>query len=88
MWLLSAAVLSVVLAVATPPLTGANLLSFIVAFTYLGIQDGAMLDVMVFNIVFGVLCMALDQAMLQLETIRQAKHMGFLDESVLHAPLD
>ena len=88
MWLLSAAVLSVVLAVATPPLTGANLLSFIVAFTYLGIQDGAMLDVMVFDIVFGVLCMALDQAMLQLETIRQAKHMGFLDESVLHAPLD
>jgi Na+/H+-dicarboxylate symporter len=84
-WLVAAAVLSVVLAVATPPLAGANLLSFIMAFMYLGIPDSAILAVMVFDILFGELCIATDQAMLQLETVRQAELLGFLDEEVLRA---
>ena len=87
LWLISATMLSVVLAVATPPMTGANLLSFVMAFAYLGISSDAFLDVMVFDIIFGVLCIAFDQAMLQIETINQAKRMGFLDEEVLRAPL-
>ena len=87
-WFLAVAVLSVILAVATPPVTGANLLSFVVAFSYLGISNDAFLDVMVFDIIFGVLCIALDQAMLQIETINQAEHMGFLDLKVLQAPFD
>ena len=86
-WIAAAAALSVVLAVATPPVTGANLLSFVMAFQYLGISSDAYLDVMVFDIVFGVLCIAFDQAMLQLETISQADRMGFLDEEVLRAPI-
>lgn len=87
LWLISATMLSVVLAVATPPMTGANLLSFVMAFVYLGISSDAFLDVMVFDIIFGVLCIAFDQAMLQIETINQAKRMGFLNEEVLRAPL-
>ena len=87
MWLLAAAGLAIVLAVATPPLNGANLLAFVVAFSYLGIPDAAFLDVMVFDIVFGVPCIALDQSMMQLETILQADRMGSLDTSVLRAPL-
>ena len=85
-WYAAAAALSVVLAVATPPMTGANLLSFVVAFSYLGISSDVYLDVMVFDIVFGVLCIAFDQAMLQIETIFQAEHMGFLDEDALRMP--
>jgi hypothetical protein len=42
---------------------------------------------MVFDIVFGVLCIALDQAMLQIEMINQADRLGFLDQKVLEAPL-
>ncbi len=87
-WLLTAAGLAVVLAVATPPLNGANLLAFVVAFTNLGISSDAFLDVMVFDIVFGVACIAFDQAMLQLETVLQADRLGFLDEKVLRAPID
>lgn len=86
MWLLTAAALSTVLAVATPPLNGANLLAFVVAFAYLGIPLDVFLDVMVFDIIFGVLCIATDQAMLQLDTILQAERMGFLDKEVLRAP--
>lgn len=86
-WLISVVALSVVLAVATPPITGANLLSFVMAFSYLGISNDAFLAVMVFDIVFGVVCIAFDQIMLQIETINQAERMGFLDEEVLRAPL-
>jgi Na+/H+-dicarboxylate symporter len=87
MWLVSALALSIILAVATPPLNGANLLAFVVAFSYLGLPDDAFLVVMVFDIVFSVLCIACDQAILQLETILQAGRMDLLDEDVLRAPL-
>ena len=87
MWFAAMAALSVVLAVATPPVTGANLLSFVMAFSYLGISNEAYLDVMVFDIVFGVLCIAFDQAMLQIDVIHQAGRMGFLNEEALRAPL-
>ncbi len=87
LWLLSAAVLSVVLSVATPPMTGANLLSFVVAFSFLGISNDAILNVMVFDIVFGVLAIAFDQAMLQIETVYQAERMGFLNADALRAPM-
>ena len=86
-WFISLAALSVILAVATPPVTGANLLSFVMAFSYLGISSDAFLDVMIFDIIFGVLCIAFDQAMLQIEVIHQAERMGFLDEAALRAPL-
>ena len=86
-WVVTAVVLSVIMAVATPPMTGANLLSFVAVFSYLGISNDAILDVMVFDIVFGVLCIAFDQAMLQIETIYQAKKMGFLNEEVLRTPM-
>ena len=85
-WLVATAAISVVLSVATPPVTGANLLSFVIAFSYLGISDSVILDVMVFDIVFGVFCIAFDQLMLQIETIYQAKRMGFLDVETLRAP--
>lgn len=84
-WLVSLAALSVILAVATPPITGANLLSFVMAFQYLGILSDAILDVMVFDLVFGVFCIAFDQAMLQIESISQADRMGFLNEEVLRS---
>ena len=86
LWVVAATALSVILAVATPPITGANLLSFVMAFSFLGISNDAFLEVMVFDIVYGVLCIAFDQLMLQVETINQAERMGFLDEDKLRAP--
>ena len=87
LWLLSAAALAVILAVATPPVSGANLLAFVVLFAYLRISSEAILDAMIFDVVFGVFCIAADQALLELETILQARHLGFLDTDVLRAPI-
>ena len=87
-WVLAAAVLAVVLAVATPPVTGANLLTFVVAFSFLGISTDFILDAMVFDVLFNALCMAIDQSILQVETALQAKRLGFLDEDALRAPME
>lgn len=86
MWVLTATAMAIVLAVATPPLNGANLLAFVVAFSYLSIPNDALLDAMVFDIIFGVFSIAADQALLQLETLLQAKSMDFVNLDALRAP--
>ncbi len=82
-WCLVAAVLDVLLFVATPPVPGANLLAFITLFELLGIPRDAFLDAMIFDIVFGLFANAANQAILQIELVLQADHLGLLDHEVL-----
>lgn len=84
-WYLSAIVLAVVVFVATPPVPGANLLAYVVLFQTLGIPDQALLDAMVFDIVFGIFANAANQTMLQYEMIDQASRLGLLDRETLKA---
>ncbi|MBR3315860.1 MAG: cation:dicarboxylase symporter family transporter [Atopobiaceae bacterium] len=78
-------VLDVLLFVATPPVPGANLLAYIALFGVLGISSDAFLDAMIFDILFGLVANAANQAMLQLEMVRQANRLGFLDRERLKA---
>lgn len=80
---LAATVFVVVLFVATPPVPGANLLAFTVLFAWLGIPSAALIDAMIFDIVFGIVAAAGNLMMLQLETCLQAKRFGLLDLSKL-----
>ena len=82
-WYLTAVILAVVVFVATPPVPGANLLAYVALFTTLGIPADALLDAMIFDIVFGVFAGAANQAMLQLEMVFQANRLGLLDRDVL-----
>jgi len=82
-WLLIAAVLSVVLSVATPPVPGATLLSYIMIFAQLGIPSAALIDAMIFDILFGVAATAANQTLLQLELVLQADKIGLLDKEKL-----
>ncbi len=77
--LIGAVVFSVVLFVATPPVPGANLLAYIVLFSWLGLPETALVDAMIFDIVFGLLASAGNLTMLQIETVLQAKRIGLLD---------
>ena len=86
-WLIRASVMAIVLFVATPPVAGANLLAYVAFFSYLGIADSALMDAMLFDIVFGVFANAANLTMLQLETILQSSRAGFLDEEVLRHSL-
>lgn len=81
--LVGAIVLSVILFVATPPVPGANLLAYIVLFSRLGVPDAALIDAMIFDIVFGILASAANLTMLQIETALQAKRMGLLNYTKL-----
>ena len=83
--LIGAVVFSVVLFVATPPVPGANLLAYIVLFSWLGIPETALIDAMIFEIVFGLLASAGNLTLLQIETVLQAKRIGLLDLSRLRS---
>ncbi len=85
-WFLTAMVLSVVLFVATPPVPGANLLAYIMIFNYLRIPSAALIDAMVFDILFGIFAAAANQILLQLELIMQADKIGLLSKEVLRKP--
>ena len=82
-WCFIAMLLAVILFVATPPVPGANLLAYIAIFSVLGISTQALVNAMIFDIVFGILASAANQTMLQLELIRQASIIGLLNETVL-----
>ena len=78
-WFVIAMILAVVLFVATPPVPGANLLAYIVIFAQLGIASQALIDAMIFDIVFGIFAAAANQALLQIELTLQADKIGLLD---------
>ncbi len=82
-WLFIGAVLSVVLFVATPPVPGANLLAYIMIFAQLGIPQDALVDAMVFDILFGIFASAGNQMLLQLDLVLQADKIGLLNKTIL-----
>ena len=83
LWCLMAIVLDVLLFVATPPVPGANLLAFIALFQQLLIPKEALLDAMIFDILFGLFANGANQALLQMEMMRQADRLGLLNRKLL-----
>ncbi len=82
-WYARAVFLAVMLQAAGPPLPGVDLLSYAAIFNTLGIPDAALTGVIVADILFGFLVAAVDQAMLQLELVMEAKRQGQLNENIL-----
>ena len=82
-WYVMAVVLAVVLFVATPPVPGANLLAYTVIFAQLGIPGQALIDAMIFDIIFGIFASAGNQLLLQLELILQSDRIGMLRRNIL-----
>lgn len=83
LWYVSAIVMAVVVFVATPPVPGANLLAYVVLFATLGIPSDALIDAMIFDVLFGIFAGAANQAMLQLEMVLQADRFGLLERERL-----
>ena len=82
-WQILTVLLVELLFVATPPVPGANLLAFSVLFSWLGIPSEAILDAMIFDIIFGYFASAANLALLQMETAQQAKRLGLMKIDVL-----
>ena len=82
-WLITALVLAVVMFAATPPVPGANLLTYIMLFRQLGVPSVMLVAAMVFDILFGIFAGAGNQMLLQLDLILQADQIGLLDKKRL-----
>lgn len=88
LWYVSAIIFAVLLFVATPPVPGANLLAYVVFFNWLGIPREALMDAMIFDIIFGIFAGAGNQMLLQIELVLQARKIGILNEAALKKPLE
>ena len=86
-WYLLAMILAVMLFVATPPVPGINILAYAALFTTLGIPAEALIDAMIFDILFGILAGAGNLGMLEIETALQANRLGLLNQDKLRAPV-
>ena len=78
-WSIAALVLAVVLFAATPPVPGANLLAYIVLFNLLGIPGEAIINAMIFDVIFGIFASAANLTLLQAEIGFQAHRLGMLN---------
>lgn len=76
--------LTVVLSMASPPVAGVSLISFMTIFAALGIPRPALVAGMIADIIFGVIAGAFNQAILQLELVLQAAPIGLVSQKVIH----
>ena len=83
MWYVIAAVISVAMCIAVPPVPGVGILTYVVMFAQLGIPKKALIAAMVFDVLTTVVISAANQYMLQLELILSADRMAMLDHEVL-----
>ncbi len=78
MWYIFAVILTVILMVAEPPVSGVTLLAYAAIFSQLNIPSKALAVAMVANIIFSFFTSAFNQAMLQTELVLQADKAGML----------
>lgn len=83
LWLVTAVILSTVLAIAAPPISGVSLLTYAAIFAQLGIPAQTLAVTLVADIIMGFVATALDQTLLQMELVLQADHMQLLDKEML-----
>lgn len=82
-WYIFAIILTVIVVVAEPPVSGVTLLGYAAVFSQLNIPSKALAVAMVANIIFSFFTSALNQALLQTELVLQADKAGMLNIDIL-----
>ena len=82
-WYIFAVILTVIVVVAEPPVSGVTLLAYAAIFSQLNIPSKALAVAMVANIVFNFFISAFNQAMLQAELVLQSDKAGMLNTEIL-----
>lgn len=85
-WMLIAVIISVILAIASPPIPGGTLTCYTVMFTQLGIPAEALAVALALDVLFDFMATALNMVLLELELAQQAKNLNMLDEAVMKRP--
>ena len=84
-WLLSAIIITFVLAVAAPPIPGGALICYTMLMTQLGIPDEAIAIAIAFNVILEFAATAFNLACLQLELVELSGELDMLDMKVLRS---
>ncbi len=74
---------AVVLSMASPPVAGVSLISFMTIFSNLNIPSEALVGGMIADIVLGIAATAFNQMMLQLELLTEADRIGLVKKKTL-----
>ena len=82
-WYLMLVLLAAALQIATPPMTGVALLSYVVLFSRLGIPIDALTLVLIADIISSFAVAAADQAMLQMGLVIESDRTNQLDREIL-----
>lgn len=83
LWIILAIILVVALQAASPPVSGVDTLAYVAIFARLGIPSEALIMAIVCDIIFCFISSAVNQAMLQLDLIDEAKRLNTLDNNIL-----
>ena len=86
-WMLTAFIISVVLAIAAPPVPGAALTCYTILFTQLGIPADAVAVVIALNVILEFVTTAADIFCLQTELVELSGSLHYLDEDILREAL-
>lgn len=82
-WIVMAIVVSLILAVASPPILGGTLICYTMLFMQLGIPSEGLVVVMAIDILFDFIATPIDMVMLELELVQQAGKLELLDLDIL-----
>ena len=82
-WMLTVFIISVVLAIAAPPVPGAALTCYTILFTQLGIPAEAVAVVIALNVILEFVTTAVNVFCLQTELVELSGNLNYLDEEKL-----
>ena len=81
-WLIGAIAMVVALQAASPPVSGVDTLAYAAIFAKLGIPSAALIMAIVCDIIFLFLASAVNQAMLQMELLSEARRLNLLNKKL------
>lgn len=84
-WILMAVLVTVILAIASPPIPGGTLACYTVMFAQLGIPTEGLVVAMAVDVLFDFVATAANMVLLEAELIQQGRNLHMLDRAVLSA---
>lgn len=84
-WILMAVLVTVILAVASPPIPGGTLACYTVMFAQLGIPTEGLVVAMAVDVLFDFIATAVNMVLIETELVQQGRNLNMLDSALLSA---
>lgn len=84
-WILMAVLVTVILAIASPPIPGGTLACYTVMFAQLGIPTEGLVVAMAVDVLFDFIATAVNMILIETELLQQGRNLNMLDRTVLSA---